>query len=74
MEKRAFQGITMEVTRYNSSKDMMRRGMASATSVVLSLNGYSQNDSYCSTYENYFSRSRKLGHAGFTGRLNISVP
>ena len=31
MEKKHFNGVVMEITRYGSSKDMMRKGLEGAT-------------------------------------------
>ncbi len=70
MGKREFHGISMEITRYSSSKDMMRRGMASASSSGI------PGDNSTRTMLLYYNKvsahtqtSRLLGNAGFNSIL-----
>ena len=69
MDKKEFHGIVMDVTRYNSSKDMMRRGLRTATTMDYSAdNGLRECLEFMENNDIRRARSRAMYPAGYTGR------
>ena len=66
MEKKHYKGIEMEMTSYDSSKDLMRRGLSNGLPGEND-NGISKMLGYLNIMDSFAKHSKNCFEAGFRG-------